>query len=170
MANIGSVFLGDVQRSRLRSSGSTPSSTPPSSPPPATLTSRGPTHSPPTLTTPTITDSAFPDPVQEQGKSALHSRLTPTQSLELRVRWLEAILYGSRHDKSLVGLSERKPELKRGETLIRAAEQTQRRMDDLASAYDVLRRFTGHCEPSLSSFPFPTTKLSANQMNSMRNT
>jgi len=146
MANIGSVFLGDVQRSRLRSSGSTPGSTPPSSPPPATFTSRSPMHSPSTPTRATKTDSAFPDSVQEQGKSAVHSHLTPTQSLELRVRWLEAILYGLRHDESLVGLNERKPELKRGETLIRAAEQTQQRMNDLASTYDVLRRFIGHYE------------------------
>jgi len=84
--------------------------------------------------------------MQEQRKSAVHSHLTPTQSLELRVRWLEAIIYGSRHEESLVGRSEGKPELKRGETLIRAAEQTQRRMNDLASAYDVLRRFIGHYE------------------------
>jgi hypothetical protein len=136
MANIGSVFLGDVQRNRLRSSASTPGSTPPSSPPPVSLTSHGPIHSP------------FPDLIHEQGKGKPPSQhyLAPMQSLELRVRWLEAILYGAKHDESLAGLRERKPGLKRGETLIRAAESTQQRMNDIASTYDVLRRFIGHYE------------------------
>ena len=155
MANIGSVFLGDVQRSRLRSSGSTPGSTPPSSPPPAVLDT---TRSPP--------DSAFPDPIPPQEKPTLQPHLAPAQSLELRVRWLEAILYGAKRDESLAGLRERKPELKRGETLMRAAEHAQRRMNDIASTYDVLRRFIGHCEP-LSS---PADKLTTSQTNSMRNT
>ena len=144
MANIGSVFLGDVQRNRLRSSASTPGSTPPSSPPPVSLTSRGPTHSP------------FPDLIHEQGKPPSQHHLAPMQSLELRVRWLEAILYGAKHDEPLAGLRERKPGLKRGETLIRAAESTQQRMNDIASTYDVLRRFIGHCEPLPSSSLSPT--------------
>ena len=139
MANIGSVFLGDVQRNRLRSSASTPGSTPPSSPPPDSLTSRGPTHSP------------FPDLIHEQGKPPSQLHLAPMQSLELRVRWLEAILYGAKHDEPLAGLRELKPGLKRGETLIRAAESTQQQMNDIASTYDVLRRFIGHCEPLPSS-------------------
>lgn len=144
MANIGSVFLGDVQRNRLRSSGSTPASTPPSSPPPISLTSRGATHSPTATTT---SDPAVPDSILEQGKPALQPHLAPEQSLELRVRWLEAILYGAKYEEPLAGLRERKPGLKRGETLVRAAEHAHRRMNDIASNYDVLRRFIGHCEP-----------------------
>ena len=149
MANIGSVFLGDVQRNRLRSSGSTPGSTPPSSPPPTSLPSRGATHSSPTPTS----DSVFPGSVHSQEKFTPPPHLAPTQSLELRVRWLEAILYGAKHDELLAGLRDRKPELRRGETLIRAAEHAQRRMNEIASAYDVLRRFLGHCESFLSLFP-----------------
>ncbi|KAH9987179.1 hypothetical protein BJV77DRAFT_950453 [Russula vinacea] len=72
--------------------------------------------------------------------------LAPAQSLELRVRWLEAILHGAKRDEPLAGLRERKPELRRGETLIRGAEHAQRRMNDIASSYDVLRRFIGHYE------------------------
>jgi hypothetical protein len=140
MATIGSVFLGDVQRNRLRSSGSTPVSTPPSSPPPISLTSRDATHSPP--------DPAIPDSIlePEQGKPTLQPHLAPEQSLELRVRWLEAILYGAKHEESLAGLRERKPGLKRGESLVRATKHAQRRMNDIASNYDVLRRFIAHCE------------------------
>lgn len=149
MANIGSVFLGDVQRNRLRSSGSTPGSTPPSSPPPTSLPSRGAIHSLPTPTS----DSAFPGSVHSQEKFIPPPHLAPTQSLELRVRWLEAILYGAKHDELLAGLRDRQPELRRGETLIRAAEHAQRRMNEIASAYDVLRRFFGHCESFPSLFP-----------------
>lgn len=122
MASIGSVFLGDVQRVRLRSSGSTPASTPPSSPPPTQSLSR-------------------PGPPQEQ-----EHHLAPTQSLQLRLRWLEALIYGAKHE-SLAGLHERKPDLKRGETLLRAAEHAHRRMNDVASAHDALRKFISQCEP-----------------------
>ncbi len=92
--------------------------------------------------------------------------LSPAQSLELRIRWLEAILHGVKRDESLAGLRERKPELKRSETLIRAAEHVQRRMNDVANTYGVLRRFIGHCEP----FSSPAAKLTTSQMNSMPNT
>ncbi|KAH8978965.1 hypothetical protein EDB92DRAFT_1937457 [Lactarius akahatsu] len=114
MANIGSVFLGDVQRVRLKSSGSTPDT--PSSALPA-----------------------------EASISQEHY-LGPTQSLELRVRWLEALIYGAKHDESLAGLHERKPELKRGETLLRAAEHAHRRMNDVASTHDALRKFLSQYE------------------------
>jgi hypothetical protein len=85
-------------------------------------------------------DSCIPP----QRTPSLH--LAPMQSLELRIRWLEALLYGSRHDDSLAGLREPKPELKHGETLIRAAEHAHRRMNDIASTYDVLRKFISHCK------------------------
>jgi len=149
MANIG----GDVQRSHLRSSGSTPSSTPASSPPPAA-------HTFP-VTTRLLTDStrAWENPTPQPELSA-------AQSLELRIRWLEAIICGAQRDESLAGLRERKPELRRGETLIRAAEHVQRRMNDIANTYDVLRRFIGHCEP----FSSPPVKLTPLQTNSMHNT
>jgi hypothetical protein len=146
MANIGSVFLGDVQRNRLRSSGSTPASTPPSSPPPTSLTSCAATHPPPATTT-----LANPDSILERGNPTPQPHLVPEQSLELRVRWLEAILHGAKYEEPLAGLRERRPGLKRGETLVRAAEHAHRRMDDIASNYDVLRRFIGHCELLLPS-------------------
>ena len=132
--------IGDVQP---RSSGSKPS------PPPAAHTTRS------------LTDS-----IQAWKKPTPQPELSPAQSLELRIRWLEAILYGAQRDESLAGLRERKPELRRGETLIRAAEHAQRRMNDIANTYDVLRRFIGHCE----SFSSPPAKLTALQTNSMHNT
>jgi hypothetical protein len=149
MANIGA----DVQRSRLRSSGSTPSSTPPSTPPSAAHTSP-------------VTTRLPIDSTQAPEKPTPQPELSPAQSLELRTRWLEAILYGTQRDESLAGLRERNSELRRGETLIRAAEHVQRRMNDIANTYDVLRRFIGHCEP-LSS---PPAKLTTFQTNNMPNT
>lgn len=146
------MAVGDVQRSSLRSSGSTTSSTPPSSPPPAAHTSPVTTHLP-------------ADSTQAREKPTPQPELSPAQSLELRIRWLEAILYGAQRDESLAGLRERKPELRRGETLIRAAEHVQRRMNDIANTYDVLRRFIGHCEP----FSSPPAKLTTSQTNNMRN-
>jgi hypothetical protein len=95
--------------------------------------------------------------------------LAPMQSLELRIRWLEALLYGARHDDSLAGLREPKPELKHGETLIRAAEHAQRRMDDIASTYEVLRKFISHCKDTLISSAL-LSNSTKNQTNSMRNT
>ena len=136
MANID-----DVQP--RSSSGSKPS------PPPAAHTTR-----------------SLTDPIQAWEKPTPQPELSPAQSLELRIRWLEAILYGAQRDESLAGLRERKPELRRGETLIRAAEHAQRRMNDIANTYDVLRRFIGHCE----SFSSPPAKLTALQTNSMHNT
>lgn len=129
MASIGSVFLGDVQRVRLKSSGSTPASTPPSSPPPTQSVSTQPLA------------TALPPIPQE------YHHLGPTQSLELRVRWLEALIYGPKHDPSLAGLHERRPELKRGETLLRAAEHAHRRMNDVSGSHDALRKFITQCEP-----------------------
>ena len=149
MANIG-----DVQPNRLRSPGSTASSIPPTSPTLAAHTS------PVTTRLPTDSTQAREKPTPPQPD------LSPAQSLELRIRWLEAILYGAQRDESLAGLRERKPELRRGETLIRAAEQAQRRMNDIANTYDVLRRFIGHCKP----FPSLPVELTTLQTNNMRNT
>ncbi|KAH9054239.1 hypothetical protein EDB87DRAFT_1647719 [Lactarius vividus] len=143
MANIGSVFLGDVQRVRLKSSGSTPGSTPPSSPPPTLSVSRTGPPSQPHLTTTLDTPSPA---LSAKGSISQEHHLGPTQSLELRVRWLEALIYGAKHDESLAGLHERKPELKRGETLLRAAEHAHRRINDVARTHDALRKFFGQYE------------------------
>lgn len=62
--------------------------------------------------------------------------VTPELSLELRLRWLEAMLYGvKKKDKSLA----------RGETLLRNAQQIQKRLDDLVQNNDSLRKFMDQC-------------------------
>ena len=62
--------------------------------------------------------------------------ITPELSLELRLRWLEAILYGvKKKDKSLA----------KGETLLGNAQQIQKRLDDLVRNNDSLRKFIDQC-------------------------
>jgi hypothetical protein len=68
--------------------------------------------------------------------------IDPALSLELRLRWLEAILLGVRQDtKDRKKLSE----LKHGETLIRLAEDIQRRLDAAVESNEGLKRFMDHC-------------------------
>ncbi|KAI0057108.1 hypothetical protein BV25DRAFT_1831479 [Artomyces pyxidatus] len=131
MAAIGSVFLGDVQRHRLLSAGSTPGSTPPSSPPPPGIGA---------VTHPFPSD-LLDSPKREPVKLDPPPRVEPAQSLELRLRWLEALLYGARHDAA-----DKKPELKNGDSLVRSAEELKRRMDTVVDANDGLRRFIDHYE------------------------
>lgn len=68
--------------------------------------------------------------------------IDPALSLELRLRWLEAIVLG-------VQAKERKPkgksyDLKRGETLIRTAEDVQKRLDRIVESNDGFKRFIEH--------------------------
>ena|SRR5882762_1017293 len=127
MSGIGSVFLGDNQRFRMLSS------TPPSSP----------TRSPASFF-PTISPSQSPK--QSFSKAtAPPPVIDSTLSLELRLRWLEAILLGVRQDAKDRKGKEKLNELKYGETLIRLAEDVQRRMDIAVEGNDGLKRFMDHC-------------------------
>ncbi|KAI0032292.1 hypothetical protein K488DRAFT_50182 [Vararia minispora EC-137] len=62
--------------------------------------------------------------------------LAPAQALELRLRWLEAILYGAR--------SSVKPTVSSAETIARRAGELQRRMNEVVGAHDSLRRFVDY--------------------------
>lgn len=55
-------------------------------------------------------------------------------SLELRLRWLEAILLG-------VKQGGRRQDLKHGETLVRAADDIQRRLNTVVDGHEGLRKF-----------------------------
>ena len=109
-AQIGSVFLGDVQRHRILSP------TPPSSPDP-------------------VPTKKFV-PAKQPSTSQKPPTITPQLSLELRVRWLEALLYGVK--------AKEKP-LEKGETLLRNAQQIQKRLDYLVQNNDSLRKFMYQC-------------------------
>ncbi|KAH9933504.1 uncharacterized protein B0H18DRAFT_1083105 [Fomitopsis serialis] len=61
--------------------------------------------------------------------------IPPALSLDLRIRWLETILYGA----------ERKHvESKNGETLARSAEELEHKVDEVLQANDSLRKFMEH--------------------------
>ncbi|KAI0785188.1 hypothetical protein C8Q75DRAFT_723130 [Abortiporus biennis] len=129
MTAIGSVFLGDVQRQRILST-----STPPSSPPP---------H----LSTTSIDDLIDAAEKREQltipnGPAGESPRsIPPALSLDLRVRWLETLLYGTKtdaKDKAIKSIH--------GETLLRGVEELQRRLNTIVQGNEGLRRFTENYE------------------------
>lgn len=62
--------------------------------------------------------------------------ITPELSLQLRLRWLEALVYGVKSkDKSF----------ERGETVLRNAQLIQKRLGDLVQNNDSLRKFMDQC-------------------------
>ncbi|KAH7914832.1 hypothetical protein BJ138DRAFT_1177012 [Hygrophoropsis aurantiaca] len=143
MSAIGSVFLGDFTRHRILSS------TPPSSPPPiqpgypmnhpltASLSSEE-------LAEQLDTDtSGIPTPAQVEITQP-HSQplsIDPALSLELRLRWLEALLLGVRQDQRDRKGKDKVPDLRQGGTLIRLAEDIQRRLNSVVESNDGLKRF-----------------------------
>src|SRR6202167_12233 len=130
MSGLGSVFLGDNQRFRMLSS---PPSSPTSRSPVSTTVGfpmLSPSHSPKQ----SISKATAPPPV-----------IDPSLSLELRLRWLEAILLGVRQDAKDRKGKEKSNELKHGETLIRLAEDIQQRLDTAVESNDGLKRFMDHC-------------------------
>lgn len=148
MTAIGSVFLGDVQRHRILST-----STPPSSPPPHLSMS------------PSALNQFFETPVHPQSSAPEASgpppSVPPEVSLDLRVRWLETLLYGPKQDpkdkkKAIVS--------RKHETLVRGVEDLQQRLSVIVQSNEGLRRFMSQCEFQCNAFCSPLT-YSAPQMN-----
>ncbi|KAI0741374.1 hypothetical protein C8Q80DRAFT_132354 [Daedaleopsis nitida] len=131
MSAIGSVFLGDVQRHRHLSS-----STPPSSPPPHHGTNAA--HS--------FSDLDDADEQTSPEAEAKPPSISPMLSLELRLRWLETLLLGAKHDELASKPGAKVDKLKDGETLARRAEDLQRRLDGIAQSNDALKRFMDRYE------------------------
>lgn len=133
---IGSVFLGDATRIRSLS-------TPPSSPLPEDVFS----------SLDDVIAVNFPDahstprPPAAGAASPPPPLVAPELALEMRLRWLEALLFGVRGDQ---GKGKGKaPALPQGHTLIRAAEDVQRRLDGAVEGNDGLRRFMDQCASPL---------------------
>ncbi|KAG1746558.1 uncharacterized protein EDB91DRAFT_1117610 [Suillus paluster] len=143
MSPIGSVFLGDFQRHRILSS------TPPSSPPPGQLGHQMNVAS----TSQSFEELVEPlDEVQSELSAEQPTQaaaepspappvINPALSLELRLRWLEALLLGVRQDARDRKGKDKVSELKHGETLIRLAEDVQRRLDSVIQSNDGLAKF-----------------------------
>lgn len=149
MSAIGSVFLGDFQRHRIISS--TP---PPSSPPPGQLAHQMSVASASQSLEERVEPSddvqselsaeqpiAAMTPLAQLEPSTAPPAIDPVLSLELRLRWLEALLLGVRQDARDRKGKDKVPELKHGETLIHLAGDVQRRLDNVIQSNDSLQRF-----------------------------
>lgn len=136
--HIGSVFLGDVQRQRILST-----STPPSSPPPLSNYS----SSPPVAPMSSLTHPELLDDIDEEMQKPPSSML-PEISLDLRLRWLETLLFGARPvsvQQSRNNISSAKPDAKNHVPLVRGVEDLQRRLATIVHSSDGLKRFMDHC-------------------------
>ncbi|KAJ7281496.1 hypothetical protein C8J57DRAFT_76989 [Mycena rebaudengoi] len=128
---VGSAFVGDLHTKRRRygalsSAASNSTGTPPSSPPPTSMSS-------------VFSPAAIPEPESKASPPVIE----PALSLELRLRWLEAILLGVKQDARDRKGKERE-KLTHGETLIRAAEDIQQRLNSVVDSNDGLKRFMDH--------------------------
>lgn len=145
MLQFGSIFLGDPGHRRL-----VPSSPPPNATSPLS-------HGPPTI--------------------------SPEMALQLRIRWLEALVLGVNEDKALNNDNKTSKDSKRASkvvrivqpktndedeaaqdededteeleeseerTLMRQAEEIQRKLDNIVSTNEDYGRFVQNCKPCLS--------------------
>lgn len=172
-ANIGSVFLGDHARLSRHFSNST--STPPSSPPPTGMANYGARASTSPLAQHSFEDLDLDDadtpkpstskPTGNEGLNVDLNALPPAGprkpidsqlALELRVRWLEAIVCGLSSASS--NASSRKGVVGRGkgkgkadapgmgsESLVRLAENAQRELEAAVEGNEGLKKFMDHC-------------------------
>ena len=186
---VGSVFLGDIQRHRLFASPSSritsAQTTPTSSPPPSTSMSgvfalhqsHG-HHSsldddididmdPPEPAPATVIQQHLNATTATLNHGKKPGKIDPILALELRLRWLEALILGIKQDLGRERKGKGKDvaeyasfgnaqmiasaNLKRGETLMRLAESVQQKLDKALEANEGLKRFMDNC---LSCFLF----------------
>lgn len=160
-SRVGSVFLGDLQRVRHLSS---PPSSPPSSITGALAPSlafestdnidmESPSVHPGEQQSPQATPTApFPAPP---------TKIDPVLALELRLRWLEALILGVKQDwgKDRKGkvredssTAAAVANLKHGETLSRLTETVQQKLDKAIQGNEGLTKFMNQCMFYPSSF------------------
>ncbi|KAF8555972.1 hypothetical protein OG21DRAFT_1476267 [Imleria badia] len=133
MSALGSVFLGDFQRHRVFSS------TPPSSPPESMVVATA-EHLQDVLESLDGTDS----PAKTSESASLPqgpAHIDPVLSLELRLRWLEALLLGVRQDTRDRKGRDKPPKLKPGESLVQLAGNVQHRLNTVVESNDGLKKF-----------------------------
>lgn len=97
-------------------------------------------------------------------------KVDPLLALELRLRWLEALILGVKQDLGKDRKGKGKEEyitvgaastasayLKHGETLVRLAETVQQKLDKAVEGNEGLRRFMDNC--AFLQYSFPLTLL-----------
>lgn len=141
MPVLGSVFLGDAHHHRVFTT------TPPTSPPPSSASPSFTFRAPQARAD---SASAMDKPKLEVDAS-LPAVISPEISLELRLRWLEALLLGVRQDATketrkhaTEGRATNENGQKR-ESIIRRAEEVQRRLNGIVASNDGFKRFMEHC-------------------------
>lgn len=72
--------------------------------------------------------------------------IDPEIALELRVRWLEAIILGVKDSSSAWVKEKGKGREDPKQTLVRLAEDAQRTLDGVVESNDGLKRFIEHCQ------------------------
>ncbi|KAG9224014.1 hypothetical protein CCMSSC00406_0004370 [Pleurotus cornucopiae] len=178
MSAIGSVFLGDVQRHRLFSSSSRSPPASPSPPPSAvsmsSITVPLPASPPPTRSTPASPSASHSTKEAETfasfslppEPSVVAPTIDPELSLELRLRWLEALILGTKHDHkgkesepAGTAAGPTRNELKQGETLVRAVEDIQKSLNLAVENNDGLKKFMDHYDRN-AAFLTPSFALS----------
>ena len=148
MSALGSVFLGDVQRHRVLASSPPPSSSPPQAialAPSKSLEEA--LESVDGTDSPDKTSASLPEggePSHPAG-TQLPASIDPVLSLELRIRWLEALLLGVRQDARERKGKDKLPDAKAGETLVRLAENIQHRLNTVVESNDGLKKFMTQC-------------------------
>jgi hypothetical protein len=143
----GTVFLGSGDsKNRLDRLLSGPASTPPTSPgqpsPPSSAS--------PTQMTHRLQHSHHITPPKAKGaanEAVQQSVIDPVLSMELRLRWLEALLVGVKPDatKGVKGKGKAQ-DLPAGETIAQLAQDVERRLDGIVQSNEGLKRFMDHCE------------------------
>lgn len=135
---------------------------PSSPPPPSQSTPASPSASHSTKEAETFTSFSLPPE-----SAFVAPTIDPELSLELRLRWLEALILGTKHDHKgketeLAGpvAASSRSELKQGETLVRAVEDIQKSLNLAVENNDGLKKFMDYCTSRLRfrfpiSFPLP---------------
>lgn len=119
----------------------------PASPPPTQSTPASPSASHSTKEPETFASFSLPPE-----PPVVAPTIDPELSLELRLRWLEALILGTKHDHkgketepAGTAAGPTRNELKQGETLVRAVEDIQKSLNLAVENNDGLKKFMDHC-------------------------
>lgn len=168
MVVLGSVFLGDAHQYRLFPT------TPPTSPPPigdSPLRIQQQALRLPNTSYMSEIDDIDSSPQEHitplPPEAEVIPSISPELSLELRLRWLEALLFGVRQELARESRGNRKPdETAKKATLLRRAEEIQQNLNSVIQSHEGIRKFMDRCEfPSRLSYSF---RLHSNEIENRR--
>ena len=83
---------------------------------------------------------------EEESLQTAAPQITPEVSLDLRIRWLETLVYGNKQDAKEKQNAACKKEGRNPNTLVRDVNTLQQRLSAIVQNNEGLRRFMDHCE------------------------